>query len=281
MPGDCLERDLDFLGDQDATIPVSLPSSALFLARAWQERIAANELPTVASQMVADDGQPPKSPNPWIARVRSAQDTGSAKDLAALLPACPVRQETLAGEERTPVFLETATKAAAVATAALTVAPEVPKSIRPILTSARGVTRTGYRATKAVGGKSRNILLVGLGLAIVGIVLATQGTVVIGLTGTVIALVGLYLIALGAWGIRRGVLGAVIAVTAVVAVGALTLRWVRTELWGTNGSAKNGWVPRDVLPLAARQLVGRAGPAGRHHPARCAAQPAAPQPGTP
>ena len=71
---------------------------------------------------------------------------------------------------------------------------------------------------------------------------------VIGLTGTVVALVGLYLIALGAWGIHRGVLGAVIAVTAVVAVGALTLRWVRTELWGTNGSAKNGWVPRDVLP---------------------------------
>jgi hypothetical protein len=34
----------------------------------------------------------------------------------------------------------------------------------------------------------------------------------------------------------------------VVAVGALALRWVRTELWGTNGSAKNGWVPRDVLP---------------------------------
>jgi hypothetical protein len=198
--------------------------------------------------MVADDGHPPKSPNPWIARVRSAQDTGSAKDLAALLPACPVRQETLAGEERTPVFLETATKAAAVATAALTVAPEVPKPIRPTLTSIRSVTRTGYLATKAVGGNSRNILLVGLGLAIVGIVLATQGTVIIGLTGTIVALVGLYLIALGAWGIRRGVLGAIIAVTAVVAVGALALRWVRTELWGTNGSAKNGWVPRDVLP---------------------------------
>ena len=143
-----------------------------------------------------------------------------------------MRQETLAGEERTPVFLETATKAAAVAAAALTVAPEMPKSIRPILTSARAVTRTGYQATKAVGGSSRNILLVGLGLAIVGIVLATQGTVVIGLTGTVIALVGLYLIALGAWGIRRGLLGALIGFTAVVAVAALTFSWVRTELWG-------------------------------------------------
>ena len=66
---------------------------------------------------------------------------------------------------------------------------------------------------------------------------------VIGLTGTVIALVGLYLIALGAWGIRRGLLGALIGFTAVVAVAALTFSWVRTELW-----AKNGWVSRDVLP---------------------------------
>jgi hypothetical protein len=78
--------------------------------------------------------------------------------------------------------------------------------------------------------------------------LASVGTVVIGLTGTVIALVGLYLIALGAWGIHRGLLGALIAFTALLAVGALTLPWVRTELWGTNGNSKNGLVPRDVLP---------------------------------
>jgi patatin-related protein len=248
LPGDCLEQDLDFLNDPAATIPVSLPNSALFLARAWQERIAANELPTIAEQMAADGGHPPKSPDPWVTRVRRAKDTGSAADLAALLPTCPVRQETLAGQERTPAFLQLASKAAAVATAALTVAPEVPKPIRPILTTVRTVTRTGYLAMKAVGGNSRYALLVGLGLAIVGIVLATQGTVIIGLTGTVVALVGLYLIAFGAWGISRGLLGALIGFTAAVAVGALAVPWVRTELWGKNGSAKDGWFPRDVLP---------------------------------
>ena len=108
LPGDCLERDLDFLGDPNATIPVSLPSSALFLARAWQERIAASELPTVAECMASDARQAAKSPEPWVTRVLDLKDTGSAKDLAALLPTCPVRQETLAGEERTSVFLETA-----------------------------------------------------------------------------------------------------------------------------------------------------------------------------
>jgi hypothetical protein len=117
-----------------------------------------------------------------------------------------------------------------------------------MLTSARSVTRTGYLATKALGGNGGKTLLAGVVLAILGIVLATTGAVVIGLTGTVIALVGLYLIALGAWGIHRGLLGALIAFTALVAVGALTLPWVRTELWGTNGSSKDGLVPRDVMP---------------------------------
>ncbi|MGH3120763.1 MAG: patatin-like protein, partial [Streptosporangiaceae bacterium] len=301
LPGDCLERELDFLNHEDATIPVSLPSSALFLARAWQEPIAANELPAIAERMVADDrrlpptaspsgaspsgaspsgasppaasppvpggmaarvrgrwhrsaarrreNQPlPKPVDPWVTTVLDLKDTSHAQDLAALLPACPVRQETLAGEEHTPAFLQTATKAAAVATAALTVAPEVPKPIRPILTSARAVTRTGYLATKALGGNGLKTLLAGLALAIVGIVLATQGTVIVGLTGTVLALAGLYLMALGAWGIHRGLLGALIAFTALLAVGALTLPWVRTELWGKNGSSKDGLVPRDVLP---------------------------------
>ena len=90
--------------------------------------------------------------------------------------------------------------------------------------------------------------LVGVVLTILGIVLASVGTVVIGLTGTVTALVGLYLIALGAWGIHRGLLGALIAFTALLAVGALTLPWVRPELWGSAGNSKNGLVPRDVLP---------------------------------
>ena len=174
--------------------------------------------------------------------------TTDAKDFAALLPTCPVRLETLAGQERTPAFLQIASKAAAVATAALTVAPELPKPIRPILTGARTVTRTGYLATKAIGGNGTKTLLVGLALAIVGIVLATQGTVIIGLTGTIAALIGLYLIALGAWGIHRGLLGALITATALLTVGALTLPWVRTQLWGKNGDTKDGLVPRDVLP---------------------------------
>ena len=57
LAGDCLDEDLAFLDNHDADIPVSLPNSALFIARAWQDLIAANELPAVADRMAADGGR--------------------------------------------------------------------------------------------------------------------------------------------------------------------------------------------------------------------------------
>jgi hypothetical protein len=85
-------------------------------------------------------------------------------------------------------------------------------------------------------------------MGVVGGLLATQGAVVVGLTGTVILLAGLYLIAVGAWGIHRGLLGAIIAFTAIVLVGSTALPWGRTEIWGTSGNSKSGLVPGHVLP---------------------------------
>jgi patatin-related protein len=284
LPGDCLAEDLAFLDQPDAVIPVSLPRSALFLVRAWQDLIAANELPVVAERILADGGrlpplispanaaggEPPPSvrgwwrqraarrrhhqplpapPDAWVTNVLNArQEKKDPAYYATLLPSCPVRRESLAGEVRTPAFARLATKAAAVATAAISVAPEVPRAVRPVLTSARAVTRTGYLATKATGGSGWKTLVAGLVMGVVGGLLATQGAVVVGLTGTVILLAGLYLIALGAWGIHRGLLGAIIAFTALVLVGSTALSWGRTEIWGTSGNSKSGIVARDVLP---------------------------------
>ena len=262
--GDRLNKDLAFLDQHTADIPVSLPNSALFLAQAWQNLIAANELPVIADRIQADSGRAPSrpatpngnqqsrslpaSPDAWVTNMLSMKQQNAAPaEFARQLPGCPVRQQTLAGELRTPAFTRLATKAAAVATAAIATAPEAPGAVRPVLTSARTVTRTGYMAAKVTGGTAWKTLLAGVVLAVVGGVLATQGMIVVGLTGTIIALVGLYLVALGAWGIHRGVLGALIAITALALPALLTLHWVRVELWGTEKST-SGLVPRDVLP---------------------------------
>ena len=196
LDGDCLETDLAFLDNHTTDIPVSLPNSALFLAQAWQNLIAANELPVVADQMAADGGRLPAAgqsapPDAWVTTIRSLRTrTRTPAEFAAQLPRCPVRQETLAGELRTPVFARLAAKAAAVVTAAVATAPEAPGAVRPVLASARTVTRTGYQATKVTGGSGWMTLLAGVLLAVIGVVLATQGMMAVGLTGSIIALVG-------------------------------------------------------------------------------------------
>ena len=187
-------------------------------------------------------------PNLWATKIVNLNRDNAVplEAYAHELPDCPVRWETVASQMHTAAFARTATKATAVSTAALSTAPETPTTLRSTLAGARSITRTGYLATKATGGNGWKTLLLGVVLAVVGTVLATQSVVVVGVTGTITALVGLYLIALGAWGIHRGLLGAVIAITAFAAVGSLALAWVRRELWGSN--ATNGVVPEHVLP---------------------------------
>ena len=249
LHGDCLEADLAFLDDHTADIPVSLPNSALFLAQAWQNLIAASELPVIAKMMVPDGGRRPPPPDAWVTTIRSLEQSKAAPEkFAEQLPRCPVRQETLAGELRTPAFARVAAKAAAVVTAAVATAPETPGAVRPVLTSARTVTRTAYQATNVTKGSAWATLLAGVLLAVIGGVLATQGMIAVGLTGSIIALVGLYLIALGAWGIHRGALTAIVGITALALPALLTLSWVRTRLWGAKQESKSGWVPMHVLP---------------------------------
>jgi patatin-related protein len=259
-------KSLQFLADPKADIPVGLPDFALFIAQAWQQLIAANELPIVAREMLIDDSylpaqeeqrrpgqargrKPGGAPDNWAITVHEMDQRASAGEFARMLSSCPVRDETLAGQMRTPAFAQTATKAMAVAAAAATAAPEVPAQVKPVLASARTVTRTGYLATRVTGGKPRIMFILGLAAAIIGGVLATQGMIIVGVTGTAIALAGLYVIVVSAWGINRSLLGALAGITVLAALASLTLAWVRRFLWG-KGEQKDltGWVPAHVLP---------------------------------
>ncbi len=251
LDGDCLAADLRFLDQPEAPIPVSLPNSALFLAQAWQDLIAADELPAIAQQMNADAGHP--LTNGWASEVLTMHEKDKPPaEFAGKLALCPVRGESLAADLRTPTFAKLATKAAAVATAAVSSAPEVPGAVRPVLASARTVTRTGYLAAKATGGRAWWMLLLGLVLTVIGGVLATQGMIVVGVTGTALALAGLYLMAMGAWGIHRGLLGALAGITALALAGSLTLSWVRTKVGVPRSGAAPGWCRRMCCPGCAR-----------------------------
>src|SRR5262249_33955193 len=175
---------------------------------------APNEFPFAAAAAGPNGPGQSAPPAGWVTTTRRLdQQHAPPAKFAAMLPQCPVRQETLSGELRTPAFARVAAKAAAVATAAVATAPEAPGAVRPVLASARTVTRTGYQATKVTGGRGWAMLLAGVLLAVIGGVLASQGMMAVGLTGSIIALVGVYLIALGAWGIHRGALTAIAIIT--------------------------------------------------------------------
>ena len=108
LPGDCLDADLAFLDQHTADIPVSLPNSALFLVQAWQNLIAANELPAIAERMVNDAaghqttrarrGLLPGAPDnlAWASKVLEMKQSNAAPGLlAGMLQTCPIRRESV------------------------------------------------------------------------------------------------------------------------------------------------------------------------------------------
>jgi hypothetical protein len=131
-----------------------------------------------------------------------------------------------------------------------------PSSIKPLFSGARTVTLTGYKAVDVTGTSPRRMILGGLGLAGAGFVLASRHSTILGFTGSVMMLVGLYLVALGAWSFKRGLLAALGAATAVVAVVALCLPFVRDALLGTTAKPNDGWLVTTVLPWVRRSWWG-------------------------
>jgi hypothetical protein len=70
--------------------------------------------------------------------------------------------------------------------------------------------------------------------------------IIVGMTGTIIALTGLYR---HVWrlGLSQGFFRAVVGITVLALIGALTLAWVRKFLWG-DGAKPVGWVSGHVTP---------------------------------
>jgi patatin-related protein len=155
VPADVLP-DLAFLDDETAAVPVSLPDLAAWVAGVLQEHVAAEELPAVAAQ-IRRERRPTEAARSWLEEFdrSTLAGTGAAPPRAVLVrltSTCPVASERLGDEagRRTPLFLRTATRTAAVATSVVAGLLRPLTPLRPTLTVARLLTRAAHAVTARV-----------------------------------------------------------------------------------------------------------------------------------
>jgi hypothetical protein len=268
---EAIRAELSYLDIPTKPIPPSLPLTALWVAETCQHHIAVEELPHVAAAVLtsAEPGKPKKEtaqsgnaiPAParqdglapaaaqWAVEVNTAQMTPGGAGLDRLAPAllrnCPVPEESLSTEVGTPLLTRTVTKAAATTSAAVNSIKQAPSVVRPVLSSLRTVTLTGYRATNVTTPTPRRLILIGLAMLIVGVIAATQQTVLFGIAGLALAAAGAYLIAIGAWGTSMRLFASLFAITLLGAIAALAAPVVRRGLFGTS-TKDTGVVGREV-----------------------------------
>ncbi|UOZ08214.1 patatin-like protein [Amycolatopsis sp. WQ 127309] len=154
--------------------PISMPVTAMVLARTRQARIAAEELPVVAEQAQADVEVGGCSGAASAAfRARSARPIGDADTAQRVFQACQVSAEKLAGEQGTPQLTRTLVKLGAAVVNAGTVAFRLPggwpKTVAGILrTVARSSAKVSQSASKlgTLGSLAAGVLALLAGLVI-------------------------------------------------------------------------------------------------------------------
>ncbi|MGW4520462.1 patatin-like protein [Amycolatopsis sp. NPDC004378] len=151
-----LDAELAFLGlnaklesvDFATTRPVSMPVTAMVLARTRQAEIAAEELPVVATQAAADVKTGGCSGRASAGfRARAAQPIAGAAAAQSVFQACQVSAEKLAGEQGTAQLTRTLVKLGAATVNAGVVAFRLPGGWPKTVA---GILRTVARSTAKV-----------------------------------------------------------------------------------------------------------------------------------
>jgi hypothetical protein len=229
---------------------VSLPDLALWVAAVLQRHVVDEELPVVAGLVRTgqEDGgaKRPKAERDgagsartpdavsWLAQLDRRPWNGTSPDeKARLLDACPVAAETIAREakERSPLFLRTATHAAAVATAAGTGVGTPPTSLKPTFTTARTVTRTAHAVANRTRGRHRTMTLVGLGLLAGGVLGLLTDITAFGLTGLIAFASGAVVLAFAIGPRTKDALRIVLALALVLLAAAPWLPWLQDRIF--------------------------------------------------
>lgn len=243
-----IRDDLAFVADPAAALPKSVATTSMWLATAWQQNIAVEEMPRIADAVLGADGVPSdRSPATSVSWAKKVRQPGA--DLTALLDKCPVAGEKFSSDMGTPLMLRTVTKAAATTTAMVASISQLPGLVKPSVSAVRTVSLSSYRLATATRGKTRYFIIGGLVLLIAGILAATQSATVLGISGLIAALAGGYAVTIAAWQLRSRLFAALLVITVVVGVASLTSSVVRRGLFGTS-SNDPGYVGRHIHWLA-------------------------------
>jgi patatin-related protein len=170
-------------------------------------------------------------------------------DLVTQFADNPVPDQTFQTEIGQPLLARTITKSLATSTAAATTAAKDPTAIKPLLSSLRGITLTGYQATAATKATPRALIGVGLGLIVAGLIVAMTWGSLLGLGGVGACVAGLGLTALGVWGVsRRGLAiygGALLLLVLLAPAFQVTRSW----LYGTDPDFSSGVLSGPITTL--------------------------------
>ena len=242
-----IKAELTFLDTPGAPVPASLPQTSLWLATAWQRLIVSDELPATARVVLGQQGE--KVDHSPAGTVEWAQNVlADGSNLDALVADCPIAKEKFDTDMGTPLMVLTVAKAAATAANVVSSVEQIPGPVRPAISAVHTVTMGGYRAVTAAKAIPRYIIITGLVLLVLGIALATQSETLLGVAGLVFVGVGAYLVTFATWQISSRLLGALVAVTLVLAVGSLAVLPIRRGLFGTSAT-DSGYVGRHLYWL--------------------------------
>ena len=232
---DELLDELGFLDDSSMATPSSIPKTSTWIAQTWQQLVLDEELDELAKSVIGTNEEPPQDWSPassrkWARRVLTAPSPAAKY---ALLKDDPVANETFDSDKSSPLMARTIAKAAATAIGATGSVQQLPGVLKPPMMTLRTLTLGGYRVVSASNGVARSIIITGVVMLAAGAAVAIQSATLFGFTGLVLAGIGGYLTVLGTWQIFSRLPFALLSMTLVAMVFALTTPFVREWLFGT------------------------------------------------
>ena len=234
-----------------AAIPVSMPVTAMVLARSLQVSIARDELPVVAQQAEIDikagaNGSMSEKFRSQMTQAGTQWRQEDDQSVQQMFQACRVSAEKILPGERGSVLLtKTVVQGAAVATNAAASAGNMPAQIRPTLTYARAAGRSAWWVTKGAStlAKPWN-LLAGAITVLAGLVLSSKASGVLQaiglpiLAGALVFLVVSLLTLQRAW---RMLLTLLVVLAVACLLFAAFIPQIRTHLFAWLDTAALSW----------------------------------------